>query len=177
MNRKGFIKKCMGVGYSKKRAEELSKTVARWGSYDAAWLFGVADMRGKNMSVSERVRICGQAERALKRGSITERDVDFYMDYAAPFHYPDMSWAMPPRSHIPMEKIRANRFVSNYVFREAVSEDTANFIKEREKEELLRDLMKYAAKWATIESCEEPDGIHYRATMWVGKETEETAWE
>lgn len=171
MNRKTFIKNCMGAGYSRKDAEAFSKTITRWGSYDAAWLFGVANKRGKSMSVSDRVRICGQAERALKRGSITARDVDFYMDYAAPFHYPDMSWAMPKCSRVQMEKITGTRTVSRYVLQEAVNEEMADWIKDREKEELLRNLVQYAKKWAVIESCEAWDGIHYRATLWVGKET------
>lgn len=170
MNRKTFIKKCMGVGHYRKSSEALSETIATWKSYDAAWLFGVAVKRAKNMSVADRVKLCGQAERALKRGSITARDVDFYMDYAAPFHVPDMSWAMPQWSRVQMEQIAANRIVSRYAFQEADSDEMIDWIKDRIKEELIRELMQFAKKWVVVESREAWDGIHYRATLWVGRE-------
>lgn len=172
MNRKNFIKKCMGVGYSKKRAEELSKTVDRWGSYDAAWLFDVAGKRVSGMSVADRVKLCGQADRALKRGSVTESDVNRYMDYASPIYFPGMEWTLPAWSHMQMEKIGAERVVSYYDLRYAASDGMRSWMMEREKEELFRSLMQYAKKYVSIEKCEASDGVHYRATLWVGQNRE-----
>lgn len=169
MNRRQFIKKCIGIGYSKKEAEYVTGRLKTWKSYDAIWLFEIAPQRRGKMTTVDIVKLCADAEKALKRGAITESQVNRFMDYVGPFKI-SLQQSLSRYATVKPEKIMAERIVPYEVYMNPYDKRPAEAAERIEKRHLLQSLFSFAEKYVCFSEEFGAYGKHLIATLWVAKE-------
>ncbi|WP_298730211.1 hypothetical protein [uncultured Subdoligranulum sp.] len=169
MNRKQFIKKCIGIGYSKKEAEYATGLLKTWKSYDAIWLFEIAPQIRGRMTTMDIVKLCADAEKALKRGAITESQINKFMYYVGPFKI-SLQKSLSRYSTVTPEKIMAQRVVPYEVYTNPYNNLPAETAERIEKRHLLQSLFSFAEKYVCFSEEFGAYGKHLIATLWVAKE-------